>query len=117
MRSEHGVVTERIYPYYQEHLRSHSSVKATDSFTAISPGSVMEANLTCRDYHQNQVMKKVASSVRPSSRYRPDHQGFYGMHVPVPGIRKPGRRCVVDRFDGRNFDHAVRVLFRRRDWL
>jgi magnesium transporter len=77
--------------------------------------SLVEANLSLRDYRQNLVMKKVTSWAAiiavPTLI-----TGYYGMNVPYPGFGQHGGVYVST---------ALMVLlslglygiFKRRDWL
>ena len=57
--------------------------EATDSLRELV-ATIVETNLSLRDYRQNQIVKKV-SSWRRSSPFRPRITGYYGMNVPYPG--------------------------------
>ena len=61
MRREHSAVSEELYPYYQDvydHILRVS--ESTDSLRDLV-STIVETNLSLRDYRQNQVMKKVTS--------------------------------------------------------
>ncbi|MEJ7584323.1 MAG: magnesium transporter CorA family protein [Acidimicrobiales bacterium] len=87
MRREHSAVAEALYPYYQDvydHiLRVSESTDALRDLVA----TIVETNLSLRDYRQNQVMKKVTSWAAiiavPTLI-----TGYYGMNVPYPGFGK-----------------------------
>lgn len=115
MRREHTVVVEALYPYYQDvydHiLRVSESTDALRDLVA----TIVETNLSLRDFRQNQVMKKVTSWAAiiavPTLI-----TGWYGMNVPYPGFA---------RHSGLHVATALTILasgllyltFKRRDWL
>jgi magnesium transporter len=77
--------------------------------------SLVEANLSLRDYRQNQVMKKVTSWAAiiavPTLV-----TGYYGMNVPYPGFATTWgvwASSVVMVL----LSFSLYVLFKRRDWL
>ncbi|MEO5900553.1 MAG: magnesium transporter CorA family protein, partial [Ilumatobacteraceae bacterium] len=85
MRREHTAVSEQLYPYYQDvydHILRVS--ESTDALRDLV-STIVETNLSLRDYRQNQVMKKVTSWAAiiavPTLI-----TGFYGMNVPYPGF-------------------------------
>jgi magnesium transporter len=115
MRREGTTVSEKLYPYYQDvydHILRVS--ESTDSLRELV-STIVETNLSLRDYRQNQVMKKVTSWAAiiavPTLI-----TGYYGMNVPYPGFEEQwgavasGGLIVV-------LSGALFVLFRRRDWL
>jgi magnesium transporter len=81
MRREHSAVAESLYPYYQDvydHILRVS--ESTDALRDLI-STIVETNLSLRDYRQNQVMKKVTSWAAiiavPTLI-----TGYYGMNVP-----------------------------------
>ena len=85
MRREHAAVTEELYPYYQDvydHILRVS--ESTDALRDLV-GTIVETNLSLRDYRQNQIVKKVTSWAAiiavPTLI-----TGYYGMNVPYPGL-------------------------------
>lgn len=115
MRHENRLVADALYPYYQDvydHiLRVSESTEALRDLVA----SIVETNLSLRDYRQNQVMKKVTSWAAiiavPTLV-----TGFYGMNVPYPGAgRWSGAltaMALIVVLSG-----ALYAAFRRNDWL
>jgi len=115
MRREHAAVSEQMYPYFQD-VYDHV-LRVSESTDALRDlvSTIVETNLSLRDYRQNQVMKKVTSWAAilavPTLI-----TGFYGMNVPYPGF---------DRHWGVGVSIALMVVisiilywtFRRRDWL
>jgi magnesium transporter len=115
MRREHGAVAEPLYPYYQD-VYDHvlRVVESTDALRDLV-ATIVETNLSLRDYRQNQIMKKVTSWAAiiavPTLV-----TGYYGMNVPYPGFARhwgvwasTGFMLVVVV--------AMYLSFRRRDWL
>ncbi len=115
MRREHGAVSEELYPYYQDvydHiLRVSESTDALRDLVA----TIVETNLSLRDYRQNQVMKKVTSWAAiiavPTLV-----TGYYGMNVPYPGFGETSG-FVLSAVLIILLSATLYVLFRRRDWL
>ena len=66
--------SEDLYPYFQDvydHILRVS--ESTDSLRDLV-GTIVETNLSLRDYRQNQVVKKVTQLGRDHRRARPDHR-------------------------------------------
>ena len=115
MRREHSAVAETLYPYYQDvydHILRVS--ESTDALRDLI-STIVETNLSLRDYRQNQVMKKVTSWAAiiavPTLI-----TGYYGMNVPFPGSGQQwgvalSALLVVVMSSG------LFLLFRKRDWL
>jgi magnesium transporter len=115
MRREQSVVTEELYPYYQDvydHVLRVS--ESTDSLRDLV-ATIVETNLSLRDYRQNQIMKKVTSWAAiiaiPTLI-----TGWYGMNVPYPGFDQTwgvfaSAALVVV------CSTALYLTFKRRDWL
>jgi magnesium transporter len=115
MRREHSAVSKDLYPYYQD-LYDHllRVTEATDSLRDLT-GTIVETNLSLRDYHQNQIVKKVTSWAAiiavPTLI-----TGYYGMNLPFPGsgqtsgVILSGALIVI-------VSGTLFMLFRRRDWL
>lgn len=115
MRREHAAVSEQMYPYFQDvydHILRVS--ESTDALRDLV-STIVETNLSLRDYRQNQVMKKVTSWAAiiavPTLI-----TGYYGMNVPYPGdgetwgVAMSGGLIVV-------LSGALYTVFKRRDWL
>ncbi|MEO6469150.1 MAG: magnesium transporter CorA family protein [Acidimicrobiia bacterium] len=115
MRREHDIVGPELYPYYQDvydHILRVS--ESTDALRDLV-GTIVETNLSLRDFRQNQVMKKVTSWAAiiavPTLV-----TGYYGMNVPYPGFAREW-----------GFETSVGVMvilvgvlwvqFRRHDWI
>lgn len=115
MRREDAVVSKVLYPYYQDvydHILRVS--ESTDSLRDLV-STIVETNLSLRDYRQNQIMKKVTSWAAiiavPTLI-----TGYYGMNVPYPGFAQTwgviaSTALVV------LCSLALYLSFKQRDWL
>ena len=91
MRREHSAVSEELYPYFQDvydHILRVS--ESTDSLRDLV-STIVETNLSLRDYRQNQIVKKV-SSWAAIIAVPALITGYYGMNVPYPGFQRLGCR-------------------------
>ncbi len=115
MRREHEAVGATMYPYFQD-VYDHV-LRATESTEALRDlvGTIVETNLSLRDYRQNQIMKKVTSWAAiiavPTLV-----TGFYGMNVPYPGFARHWG-FVLSAALMIVMVLALYVTFKRRDWL
>ncbi len=115
VRRQHALVDPEIAPYWQD-LYDHVLVvsETTDSLRDLV-SSLVDANLSLRDYRQNQVMKKVTSwaaiIAAPTLI-----TGYYGMNVPYPGFDETSG-VIVSSLVIVVVSIALYVQFRRRDWL
>jgi magnesium transporter len=115
IRREEAIVADDLSPYYQDvydHvLRVSESSEALRDLVA----SIVEANLSLRDYGQNQIVKQVTSWAAiiavPTLI-----SGFYGMNVPYPGSGEAWGAWSAGILTVA-LSSALYVLFRRRDWL
>ena len=115
MRREHAIVTGDLYPYYQDvydHILRAS--ETTDSLRDLVT-SIVESNLSLRDYRQNLIMKKV-TSVAAILAVPTLITGYYGMNVPFPGFGRTlgfvSALALIAIVSG-----LLYLLFRRKDWL
>jgi len=115
MRREHGAVSEGLYPYFQDvydHILRVS--ESTDTLRELV-STIVETNLSLRDYRQNQVMKKVTSWAAiiavPTLI-----TGFYGMNVPYPGSGEHWGFATSSILVA-VISVGLYVLFRKHDWL
>jgi len=115
MRREHTIITEDLYPYYQDvydHILRVS--ESTDSLRDLV-STIVETNLSLRDYRQNQIVKKV-SSWAAIIAVPALITGYYGMNVPYPGFARHSgfvaSTALIIIISG-----ALYALFRRQDWL
>jgi magnesium transporter len=115
MRREHGAVSDVLYPYYQD-VYDHilRVAESTDSVRDLV-STIVDTNLSLRDYRQNLIMKKVTSWAGiiavPTLI-----TGVYGMNIPYPGFGRVwgawaafalSAACSVALYTG----------FKKRDWL
>ena len=115
MRREHGAVPESLYPYYQD-VYDHvlRVTEATDALRDLA-SSIVETNLSLRDYRQNQVMRKVtswAAIVAVPTLIT----GYYGMNVPFPGFARHSGVYVASSLIV-VLSAGLYALFRRMEWL
>jgi magnesium transporter len=114
-RRQHSMVHPDVEPYWQD-LYDHVIVvsQTTDSLRDLV-SSLVDANLSLRDYRQNLVMKKV-SSWAAIVAVPTLITGYYGMNLPVPGegatagVMASTTLIVLASL-------VLYVTFRRRDWL
>ena len=115
MRHEQGLVPDELYPYYQD-VYDHI-LRATDSSEAVREfvSTIVETNISLRDYHSNQIMKKVTSWAAiiavPTLI-----TGWYGMNVPYPGFaRHWGVWAATLLIFGLSL--GLYAQFKKNDWL
>jgi magnesium transporter len=115
MRRENDVVSARLYPYFQDIYDHILRVSETTDALRDLVATIVETNLSLRDFRQNQVMKKVtswAAIVAVPTLIT----GFYGMNVPYPGSGEDwGTATAVTLVVV--LSALLYLLFRRRDWL
>ena len=76
-------------PLLPGRVRPHPACKRVDGFPAGPGGTIVETNLSLRDYRQNQIVKKV-SSWAAIIAVPALVTGYYGMNVPYPGSGDSG---------------------------
>jgi magnesium transporter len=115
MRREHSAISDDLYPYFQD-VYDHilRITESTDSLRDLV-STIVETNLSLRDYRQNQIVKKV-SSWAAIIAVPALVTGFYGMNVPFPGSQRTwgvvsSAVLMVGACVG------LYLLFRRKDWL
>ena len=99
MRREHGRRPSELYPYFQDvydHILRVS--ESTDSLRDLV-STIVETNLSLRDYRQNQIVKKV-SSWAAIIAVPALITGYYGMNVPYPGFAAAVGGRGLDGVDG-----------------
>lgn len=115
MRREHSIVPEELYPYYQDIYDHVLRVSEASEALRDLVSTIVETNLSLRDYRQNQIMKKVTSWAAiiavPTLI-----TGYYGMNVPYPGFGQTWGAAVSALLTVA-LSGALYVLFRRKDWL
>lgn len=115
LRRGDAVLPDDMRPYFQDvydHVLRVS--EATDSLRDLV-ATIVDTNLSLRDYRQNQIMKQItswAAIVAVPTLIT----GFYGMNVPYPGARTTAGvwTAVVLMV---TLSLLLYVQFRRRDWL
>ena len=108
-------MSEPLYPYYQDvydHiLRVAESTDALRDLVA----TIVETNLSLRDYRQNQVMKKVTSWAAiiavPTLI-----TGYYGMNVKYPGLGSVWAAWLSALLMA-GLSLLLYLQFKKRDWL
>jgi len=115
MRREHSVVAEQLHPYFQDVYDHILRVAESSDSLRDLVGTIVETNITLRDYHQNQIVKKV-SSWAAIIAVPALITGYYGMNVPYPGSGQLWGVVASAAFIlGSSL--ALYWLFRRIDWL
>ena len=115
MRREHSAVAADMYPYFQD-VYDHV-LRVSESTDALRDlvSTIVETNLSLRDYRQNQVMKKVTSWAAiiavPTLI-----TGFYGMNVPYPGFARHSG-FIISVVTILVMSAGLFVVFRRKGWL
>jgi magnesium transporter len=109
MRHEHTAVSEDLYPYYQD-VYDHvlRVVESTDALRDLV-STIVETNLSLRDYRQNQIVKKVtswAAIVAVPTLIT----GYYGMERPLPGLGPGLGGGGVHRPDAADLGRPLRPL-------
>jgi len=115
MRRDHSAVDEHLYPYYQD-VYDHV-LRVSESTDALRDlvSTIVETNLSLRDFRQNQIMKKVTSWAAiiavPTLI-----TGWYGMNVPYPGFGRTwgvilSVLLIVFASGG------LYLMFKHKDWL
>jgi magnesium transporter len=115
MRREHTTIDADVYPYFQD-VYDHV-LRVNESTDAIRDliSTLVETNLSVREYRTNQIMKKVTSWAAiiavPTLI-----TGWYGMNVPYPssgdkwGVISAALLVVL-------ISGALYFVFRRKNWL
>lgn len=115
MRREEAAVSEKLYPYFQDVYDHILRVSESSDSLRDLVSTIVETNLSLRDYRQNQIVKKV-SSWAAIIAVPAFITGYYGMNVPYPGYLKDwgvvvSTTLIVGGCIG------LYLLFRRIDWL
>jgi magnesium transporter len=115
MRRERHAVAEELYPYYQD-VYDHV-LRVSESTDALRDlvSTIVETNLSLRDYRQNQIMKKVTSWAAiiavPTLI-----TGYYGMNVPYPSSGHTSG-VVISLALMIGVAGLLYVVFKRKEWL
>jgi magnesium transporter len=115
MRREHSAVAEELYPYFQDVYDHILRVSESSDSLRDLVSTIVETNLSLRDYRQNLIVKKV-SSWAAIIAVPALVTGYYGMNVPYPGFARPwGAVVSTALIVGGTL--GLYQLFRRIDWL
>jgi len=115
MRREHAPVAEELYPYFQDlydHILRIS--ESSDSLRDLV-STIVETNLSLRDYRQNLIVKKVsgwAAIIAVPALIT----GYFGMNVPFP-TSQTELGVVISTVLMFAVSGCLYGLFRRWDWL
>jgi len=115
MRRESAAVSEELYPYFQDVYDHILRVSESSDSLRDLVATIVETNLSLRDYRQNQIVKKV-SSWAAIIAVPALVTGYYGMNIPYPGS---GRTWGVVASTALMVAACVGLftLFRHNDWL
>ena len=115
MRHESSFVDPELRPYYQDVYDHILRVSESSESLRDLVSTIVETNLSLRDYRQNQIMKKVTSWAAiiagPTLV-----TGYYGMNVPFPGSGTHGG-AVIATVVTLLLSAGLYLSFRRKDWL
>lgn len=115
MRRDDTIVREELYPYFQDVYDHTLRIGETSESLRDLVSTIVETNLSLREFRQNLIVKKVSSwaaiALAPTLI-----TGYYGMNLPYPGA---GTHWGVV-FNAAVMTLSVFVLyivFKARDWL
>ncbi len=115
MRRDHAVVTDAVYPYYQDVYDHILRISESSESLRDLVGTIVETNISLRDFRQNQIVKKVtgwaAILAAPTLV-----TGFYGMNVPFPGSGETWG-AIVAVTSVPLLSLILYLTFKRRGWL
>ncbi len=106
MRRENAGVSEELYPYFQDVYDHILRVSESSDSLRDLVSSLVETNISLRDYRQNQIVKKV-SSWAAIIAVPALITGYYGMNVPYPGSGAHVGRGGLHRTDRGALRRAV----------
>lgn len=115
MRRDHSVVPEELFPYYQDVYDHALRVSESTESLRDMASTIVETNLSLREYRQNQIVKKVSgwAAIIAVPAFL---TGYFGMNVPYPGSGRIsgviGSTLLIILISG-----GLYILFRRKDWL
>ena len=115
MRRELDAIPDELYPYYQD-VYDHV-LRVSESSDALRDlvGTIVETNLSLRDYRQNQIVKKVTSWAAVVA-VPTLITGYFGMNVPYPGSGETSG-VVTSAALIVGLSSGLYLLFRRQDWI
>ena len=115
MRREQSPIAEELYPYFQDVYDHILRVSESSDSLRDLVSTIVETNLSLRDYRQNLIVKKVSSWAAifgvPALV-----TGYYGMNVPYPGFSQPWG-VVASGVLIIGASVGLYWLFRRAGWL
>lgn len=115
MRREYSPIAEELYPYFQDVYDHILRVSESSDSLRDLVSTIVETNLSLRDYRQNLIVKKV-SSWAAIIAVPALVTGFYGMNVPYPGFAQPwGVVASAVLIIGASV--GLYWVFRRANWL
>lgn len=115
MRREHSPIAEELYPYFQDVYDHILRVSESSDSLRDLVSTIVETNLSLRDYRQNQIVKKV-SSWAAIIAVPALVTGYYGMNVPYPGFSQPWG-VVTSGIVIIGASIGLYWVFRRAGWL
>jgi magnesium transporter len=114
-RRDYESIPVALDPYFRDvHDDLLRISESTESLRDLST-TIVETNLSLREYRQSQVMKKV-SSWAAIVAVPTLVTGFYGMNVPYPGSGTQSGAAVAGGLTV-GLSAVLYWLFRQRDWL
>lgn len=115
LRRDDEEISDGLRPYYQD-LYDHI-LRVSESTDALRDlvATIVETNLSLRDYRQNQIVKKV-SSWAAIVAVPALITGYYGMNVPYPGSGTAAGVIVSTGLIA-GISSGLYAVFRRKDWL
>ena len=115
MRREYSPIAEELYPYFQDVYDHILRVSESSDSLRDLVSTIVETNLSLRDYRQNLIVKKV-SSWAAIIAVPALVTGFYGMNVPYPGFSQPWG-VVTSGIVIVGASVGLYWVFRRAGWL
>jgi magnesium transporter len=115
MRREQSPIAEELYPYFQDVYDHILRVGESSDSLRDLVSTIVETNLSLRDYRQNQIVKKV-SSWAAIIAVPALVTGYYGMNVPYPGFSQPWG-VVTSGIVIIGASAGLYWVFRRAGWL
>ena len=115
MRRDHSAVAEDLYPYFQDVYDHVLRVSESADSLRDLVSTIVETNLSLRDYRQNLIVKKVsgwAAIIAVPALIT----GYFGMNVPFP-TSQTELGVVLSALFIVGASTGLYVLFRRLDWL
>jgi magnesium transporter len=115
MRREHSLIPDALYPYYQD-VYDHV-LRVTESTDALRDliATIVETNLSLRDFRTNQIAKQVTSWAAiiavPTLI-----TGWYGMNVPYPGFDQKWGAWMAAGL-AVMVSGTLYAIFKKREWL